>query len=695
MSELFREDNTREDYQRAGIKLEIANIDISDLYDKKIITKDDLERLRNKYINKIGDLLLVESRYMRDYIDYSKLEKIQEYFRNLNCTIFDKKVYRESQNRNVLEEDIYDYSDVANKTTIYELNQQKVLSKQAVDKLVNNGVFYLDDILKLTNEELCNCIGKNAYNKILGYLDENNLKLLEQKIDISEYQKDQLSREYYSIYREITPESFGKNDLRIYWPKYINKENVLDSIEIMYNTYMDIFDRKLGYDQAYDELKHLPYVSYEIGSFAASLKFKFFKYFGRYAKEVYGIDNLEEYVSNKKLFKDSYELFMKYKNNEITIKEYAEKVEQMNFEDYDIRGDGSKVFDYLADDSRKSSFCAVASYYAKNVKKEQDILHNADFRSHTLSLIENLTDEKEIFDIVNQYASYRSISISNTIKNAERFTDHFVVTYIDNNYKNLTEEERKLKIITLLEKIDKVIDTYNINKVEYKEKEKQEKIEAKNLERSNYLKSIYDESILIVNNFMQENLSIKDFVKNSGITDQQFEEALESVKEFNNDFYMKYVDYMDKKSKQSYAVILKRAKVTADEIMHGLTNPETNQTREYDILDYYMRNSMDLDMFVNFVNSSKDKFSDKEYRAIVQFSNKNYNQKDERKIIYESKMIIGGVEITPEMKKEVIKYLTDIHAPYNLKIFKIALRRKLAGVLEDENSVKDSNTRVK
>ena len=30
MSELFRKNNTIEDYQRAGIRLEIANIDISD-----------------------------------------------------------------------------------------------------------------------------------------------------------------------------------------------------------------------------------------------------------------------------------------------------------------------------------------------------------------------------------------------------------------------------------------------------------------------------------------------------------------------------------------------------------------------------------------------------------------------------------------------------------------------------------------
>ena len=40
-----------------AIPEEIANIDISDVFDKKIITKADLEKLRDKYINKIGDLL--------------------------------------------------------------------------------------------------------------------------------------------------------------------------------------------------------------------------------------------------------------------------------------------------------------------------------------------------------------------------------------------------------------------------------------------------------------------------------------------------------------------------------------------------------------------------------------------------------------------------------------------------------------
>lgn len=184
--------------------------------------------------------------------------------------------------------------------------------------------------------------------------------------------------------------------------------------------------------------------------------------------------------------------------------------------------------------------------------------------------------------------------------------------------------------------------------------------------------------------FISSNITINDFLNKKEITKKEFSDALASISEYDTELHKKYMDHINQKQSERYAVLVSKTDLILSLMKNGIVNEETNVKKEFDILDYYINTNLTPEQFLEI---SKKQYKRNDLVLIRTFFAKNKIKNSEEKIIREAKFIINSVEITDEQKDIVINYLKQIKAPINTKIFRLALRRYLNNelILEEIN----------
>ena len=428
-----------------------------------------------------------------------------------------------------------------------------------------------------------------------------------------------------------------------------SNEKKQDIYQDIYNTYMDFFDNKIDAYVLYEKRKVNKMqcnVAHLIRYFIAS--------FQNYAKINFQIDDLEHYIINKELFKKCYENYANYISGKISVGEY---LNQIKITKIDL-----------------NSYFQIVRDYAECILKMSELdveqlMKKRHHRKNTLELIENTTNENEIFEILTDYGRYK---VDGMIEGNTRLgiLRTFAFDYVVIKYK-LDKNELDIKINSLRNKIQKVIDIYS-DMILAENKQQREN------DKNDYLEQIREQSIELIREFILTNLTITDFLKEKNISREYFDDALNSISKHNEELYNKYNDHINKKRSERYAVLISKIDSIVDMIKNGIINEETNLKKDFDILDYYINTNMTPEEFLNI---AVKKYKGNDLRLIRAFFATNKTKNSEERIIRETKFIINSVEITDEQKDIVINYLKQIKAPISTKIFKMALKRHLKNEL--------------
>ena len=432
-----------------------------------------------------------------------------------------------------------------------------------------------------------------------------------------------------------------------------------EEIQYEYDMYMEFFDNKIQITKLYE-------ICNQKRSLGGDLKMigAFINRYRKYAKEKYGIDDLAFYVQSKLLYKKCFDNYKKYIDKEITVGEYFEQIELLNID--------------------RESYPAIVCDYAEFVKgmsKEEvkSLREKGYYMRNILDLILDISDEQEIFSILTDCGQYNSKGVEFGNKRLHLLRE-YVSDYLITKYRGSIDDSEYESIkANLRDKIMKVIKTYN--------EMQHEELTAKRIEaKEKYLKEILEQSELLINDFLSSGLLLKQFVAENNITMMDFEKALSSIKAYNVELYQKYMDYINQKRAQRYAIFMKNIDLIIDYILNGIVvNEETNEKRAFDILDYYTLSNLSPKDFIGFAT---EKCNNEELKIIRTFFAKNKVKNDETKIIRDMEYKIGSMEITSEQKEIIINYLRSINAPVCSRLFMLALRRYLKNelLLDEQNN---------
>jgi hypothetical protein len=294
-------------------------------------------------------------------------------------------------------------------------------------------------------------------------------------------------------------------------------------------------------------------------------------------------------------------------------------------------------------------------------------------RNLMVSNIDRSNDISYIKNIVAQYTLFNKVDINTSISRLESI--HSSVTeYVWRKYKNETKEYREAKEKEIKEKINKLLIEYRlIRDNQNQDLHNQEELELLPLAEKEIKKFIASEQ------------TIKQFLDENDLTSTVFNKYIEIVKKNNQELYDYYVSYNESRKKQVFMTL--RAKIfnILDWIKNGITNPETNETRPFTQLDYFLYTNLTFD---ELKRVAKDILGPQDQRILYSFIAKNKDVKNEVKVIRESKYIINDREVTDEEKEIIISFLQSRHITPSYKLFLQALRRYWGGdpIFNEENT---------
>lgn len=359
-------------------------------------------------------------------------------------------------------------------------------------------------------------------------------------------------------------------------------------------------------------------------------------------------------IYEKPLYTKCHDIYAKYLKNEITIEEYTNlgKSLDINVEAF--------ALDYAIHVEGKS----------KEEIEKMKIVTRPKYR--VLNSISNIEDKNEIFMILSKYIAFvgkDSIQVLYGLYSA--VSDFLILKYgskIDSN-------QFQLMVKALHKKIS------DVQKV-YADKKKEEYKIAKQKEYENSLPKLIKDAQYLVEEFVLSNMNLKDYLLKKSITQNDFNKALEIIKNNNGELYQKYCDYINGMKSQRFAVLVKKADLIVDCIKSGIINDENNQKREFDILDYYISSNLSPAQFIRLIEG---RYNNDTLKKVKVFFAKNKCENNDFQAIKDMKYIVNSYELTEEQKNVILHYLKSINAPYNMKLFRIAVRRYLNGELFLDN----------
>jgi hypothetical protein len=185
-----------------------------------------------------------------------------------------------------------------------------------------------------------------------------------------------------------------------------------------------------------------------------------------------------------------------------------------------------------------------------------------------------------------------------------------------------------------------------------------------------------------VNMFIDSNTrSVIKFCSTPSLKPQAFYRCIEYVKQNNPDLYKKYVIKVSNIKEDKYDAIINEV----SKIMALIKTSEIDDTKHFDVLDYFLTTGLSPHMFVNIVKVIYDSHDimlvKKMFGNIIDnpvFINK-YSAIN-GKLVFEKYFDNGDAyEVPKEAKEEVIAFLESRYIPLYQSVYSVALKRYLKG----------------
>ncbi len=258
-----------------------------------------------------------------------------------------------------------------------------------------------------------------------------------------------------------------------------------------------------------------------------------------------------------------------------------------------------------------------------------------------------------------------------------------IVNFISIYRNNLSLEEQERLYLALYSKISKV-KTYLKEQDDIKRKKDKLEKTKETLKKINF------------NLLLENDMTIKKFLKVVGISRYEYNNCISLIKEINPDLYKKIQDKAHHNPKTESAPVDLIVSI-AKQIKNGIEDNNGN-IRKFEILDYFLNTKLDYNDFVNnYINST---FCNNEVlKALKKFFRENefeiYKGYDIGNKINIDQELNGTLiikidnelhEVTREEKEIVIKFLQEKDIPIYMKVYKQALKRYVNGDLIIDNS---------
>jgi len=457
-------------------------------------------------------------------------------------------------------------------------------------------------------------------------------------------------------------ENLSNVSLRQYAMAYSKEGNeinvhIVESMELaekQYNEIVDLFNGKPT-NINFDNINELNYGNYFI----------------KFINDKLGINISTSISKQSKITQFYYELFVRYgkdffnNNPELfsyklceILKFHSSKINEvanmLNIPYYDIRNyaENHKIKEGVSKEDfilfyHSEQFCDKIKFTPEQIKKYYELLNSVDLRTR-MHIVKELKP------------------------------NYIAVAEFSQNHINPNTKEISDKLKSYISEVNEIFDAKeNLKKQEelkIKLEERKRELEQKKTEQKMELLPIAKETIRAF--IESDTKTIKEYCELFNISENMFERYVEVVKEYDLDLFNKYLERTSNISKQSYAVIMSKAKSIIDKIKNGV-ELEDGTKRDFTIIDYYLSTKLSLDELFNLI---KKDLTAADVRAFRNFASKNSNIQlwGEQRIenYYNTDITLGikfdsnnkiipnsGHTLTQEEKEYIIKYIRLLNVP--------------------------------
>jgi len=227
----------------------------------------------------------------------------------------------------------------------------------------------------------------------------------------------------------------------------------------------------------------------------------------------------------------------------------------------------------------------------------------------------------------------------------------------------------------------------------YLKKRKSEKKEEKAKRNAEQIKDEFQKFQEEVEEFLEtKNENLQEFLESKGYSKWKIQKYLELLKIQNNVLYQKWIEKVETKRSQRFAILCQRCQLILNYLKSGIVID--NEIRQFDLIDYYQLFSYD---FATFLRIYKEKMSKSEIILTKKFMAKYETDKPiswddilNWKIEYDFEKdkkgfpIAGtGKILSEEEKRYIVNILKENKIPVTVATFNLARQRNRSHTLEN------------
>ena len=267
--------------------------------------------------------------------------------------------------------------------------------------------------------------------------------------------------------------------------------------------------------------------------------------------------------------------------------------------------------------------------------------------------------------------------------------------YISGYKTELSKEEKEIIENILRERIN-IYSNYlsSLNKYNCKEHN------IHNEQTKKRCLSFLSEARTIINNFIESNITLSEYLKKNNISISTFYKYIRLLKKYDQETLKKYQIREDIRKEKCFSMHNDLVLTLLDRIKKGVNSD--NETRPYDILDYYLEFGENLEELSYSIESKEFNIEKEDYLLLRKFIS-TYMRDEELDIdlILNTYTEINakrddkgypipgtGRVIEKSEKEDIIIYLNEFNVPITSKTYNIALRRYIESTKNEEKVLK-------
>ena len=600
-----------------------------------------------------------------------------------------------------------------------------------------NSISYLDPspdkAIVSHHSHMCYLFKYNAeYFKDFPNYEKKYIRLLLGEVLNNNFDKRVFCQLFESNSHIIDPSLVERND--------VSRTNIINYLKYACygqdSDYVSVYNKFMKYLNNESEKETLPSLLYGCKKFKGSkncgeidiLKRYFIRTYSSYAKKKHGIENLGMYVLNSKLYKATYEKFINALRNDdlLALVHDTKNFDLLRQIAYDY---AKNVLKYEEQNLQKIFNNEWYWKYKSNGIYKKNIYGFCDGKG-IYSFCYDIDKTDNINEIFNKVSKY-FISFENMKYCYSQWKHEGLVLYdyLFKRYPDLAKEgvsiDKKIylenRVLDKIKSVMELLKKANVSEVQNLSKENQDLYlqMIEHIQKAKDTKKANTEAVIktrkenylplcreLLKLFLDFDVSIDEFLEIKSVKSMEHRDLdLRSddsliVKGFNrNDFrivtnivseldpelYSEYINKMIDKRNKRFAIICSKSDIIIDLIENGVVNPENDDKRDFDPLDYYIKaGSLDPGVFLGYV----EKYKSDDYKTVKEFfETKKIDYINNQKSVVETEYIVNNEKVSKLEKEKLMNYLKSINAPINDYFFTIALNRYKENNINLDNNV--------